>query len=86
MDRFILDLYCAEKRLAVEIGGAIHTGQESADEERQTILESMGIRFVRLSTRLVEEDLSAAMNVIERAAFSNPSPQSTGVGSREARG
>jgi very-short-patch-repair endonuclease len=73
MDRFVLDFYCPEKRLAVEIDGEIHNALNGADEERQAILESMGIRFIRLSAEFVETDLSAAVHTIEQAVF-NPSP------------
>jgi len=86
MDRFVLDFYCPEKRLAVEIDGGIHQAQGAADEERQTALESMGIRFIRLPARLVEEDISVALERIRHATVSDPSPSFTGEGSRGARG
>jgi very-short-patch-repair endonuclease len=86
MDRFVLDFYCPEKRLAVEIDGEIHQAQNAADEERQKALESMGIRFVRLPARLVEDNISVALERIRSATVSDPSPHPTGEGSREARG
>ena len=86
MDRFVLDFYCPEKRLAVEIDGEIHQAQDAADEERQKVLESMGIQFIRLPARLVEENISVGLERIRRATVSSPSPNSTGEGSREARG
>ena len=86
MDRFGLDFYCPEKRLAVEIDGEIHQARNVADEERQKVLESMGIRFIRLPARLVEEDISVALERIRHATVSTPSPHHTGEGSREARG
>jgi len=86
MDRFVLDFYCPERRLAVEIDGEIHNAQQAADTERQKVLESMGIRFIRLPARLVEADISVALERIRHATLSNPSPHSTGEGSREARG
>jgi len=86
MDRFVLDFYCPEKRLAVEIDGEIHQAQDAADEERQMVLESMGIRIIRLPARLVEENISVALERIRHATVSSPSPHSMGEGSREARG
>ena len=86
MDRFVLDFYCPEKRLAVESDGEVHQAQGAADEERQEALESMGIRFIRLPARLVEENILVALERIRQVTVSNPSPHSTGEGSREARG
>ena len=67
IDRFVLDFHCPPIRLAVEIDGDIHDACHVADEQRQTILESMGIRCVRLSASLVEEDLILALAKIEQA-------------------
>jgi very-short-patch-repair endonuclease len=74
MGRFVLDFYCPEIRLAVEVDGDVHDAIHVADDERQTILESMGIRFVRLLARLVDDDLQSALLKVERAAFRHPSP------------
>ena len=86
MGRFVLDFYCPEKRLAVEIDGEIHQARNAADEERQKVLESMGIRFIRLRARVVEENISAAIERIRHATVPIPLAHSTGEGSREARG
>lgn len=72
--RFILDFYCQEERLAVEVDGPVHETQRQADGERQQILESMGIRFLRLSAALIESDLPAALAAIEEALSPGPSP------------
>ena len=74
--RFVLDFYCHEERLAVEIDGPIHQGKSAADRERQFILESMGIRFLRLPSELVEDRLQAALAAIKRALTPGPSPAS----------
>ncbi len=68
---FILDFYCADQGLAVEIDGAVHDFTPEADAARQTALESLGIRFLRLPARLVESDREAAVTAI-RAALSVP--------------
>ena len=72
--RFILDFYCHDERLAVEVDGALHETQRQADSERQQILESMGIRFLRLPAALIESDLAEALAMIERAFGTDPSP------------
>src|SRR5947209_16678215 len=47
---FVVDFFSAEQRLIVEVDGPIHESQRKADEIRQHLLESLGLRFVRLST------------------------------------
>ena len=84
--RFILDFYCHEERLAVGVDGPVHETQRQADGERQQILESMGIRFLRLPAALVEGDLPAALAAIEEALSPHPSPAQRERGDAQGRG
>jgi very-short-patch-repair endonuclease len=78
---FILDFYCINARLAIEIDGPIHMKQTVADRARQNALESLGIRFLRLKSNLVEGNLSEALRLIESALADRPSPaHGRGVG------
>jgi type I restriction enzyme M protein len=65
--RFILDLYCAERKLAIELDGAHHAEEEQAlrDEARTAVLEAHGIRVLRFRNEDVLNDLAA---VIQRIA------------------
>ncbi|MBP1467702.1 DUF559 domain-containing protein [Candidatus Chloroploca sp. M-50] len=65
---FVVDFFCSEERLIVEVDGAIHANQIEADRARQELIESLGLRFVRVSAALVEQDLPRALEAI-RAAF-----------------
>jgi very-short-patch-repair endonuclease len=72
---FVVDFYCASERLAVEVDGAIHQTQQDADRERQKLIESLGIRFVRVSADEVEQNLHAVLEKIRFAFhFSTPEP------------
>ncbi|MBP8972550.1 MAG: endonuclease domain-containing protein [Anaerolineae bacterium] len=53
IDRFIVDFYCAEASLVVEIDGPIHD-QPNADAERQAVLEGLGLRVLRVSNAETE--------------------------------
>lgn len=55
IDRFIVDFFCPEERLAIELDGAVHhdPARAEADTRRQRILESHGVRVVRFSNREV---------------------------------
>ncbi|WP_242026155.1 DUF559 domain-containing protein [Limnothrix sp. FACHB-881] len=70
---FIVDFFCAQERLVVEVDGGVHQNQQEADQQRQQLLESLGLRFVRVSSNSVEQDLSTVLSQI-RAEFLPPSP------------
>jgi len=75
VENFVLDFYCAEQRLGVEIDGGAHANaeQRERDASRQDILRAKGIRLVRIPAGLVERDLDAALERIH-AAIAAPSP------------
>ena len=76
---FVVDAYCAAERLVVEVDGGVHETQRERDEERQTLLESLGLRFVRLPANLVEQNLLAALDRIRQTLSSLPlSPRGRG--------
>ena len=81
---FIVDFFCSQERLVVEVDGGVHQLQQEADRQRQELLESLGLRFVRVKSDLVEQDLPAVLSQI-RAAFLPPSPfLGEGLGVRES--
>ena len=81
---FIVDFFCGSERLIVEVDGGIHQSQQEADQQRQELLESLGLRMVRLSSELVESNLDQALEIV-RGAFSphplTPSPRAGEGGS-----
>jgi very-short-patch-repair endonuclease len=72
---FILDFYCVEARLAIEIDGGIHDAQKQADKDRQTAIEALNIRFLRIPAQIVANDIRRALQMIERAILDCPSPE-----------
>ena len=50
VDSFVIDFYCPELKLAIEIDGEIHELDEQMikDKTRQEYLESYGIHFLRI--------------------------------------
>ncbi len=75
IDRFILDFYCAEARLVVEVDGPIHQYTPAEDAIRQTFLEAQGLRVLRFTDRQVLESLDSVLKQIA-AALSEPLPPS----------
>ena len=47
VDEYIVDFFCSELMLAIEIDGVSHIGKEMYDTERQNRLEKLGVRFLR---------------------------------------
>jgi very-short-patch-repair endonuclease len=74
---FVVDFFCAEERLIVEVDGPIHHKQQEADAQRQSLIESLGLRFVRLPAVTVETDLDTALQRIADAFFDTPCLSST---------
>jgi len=70
---FIVDFYCPEERLVVEVDGGVHASQQREDADRQEALESLCLRFVRATHDEVIFDLIGALARI-RAAFASSSP------------
>lgn len=69
---FVVDFYCWSEKLVIEVDGSIHELQRGADAERQELIESLGIRFLRFSVKQIDKDLPAVLNSI-RATFHNTS-------------
>jgi len=65
---FVLDFYCAEQRLVIEVDGGIHDEQREQDAARTAILEQYGYRVVRFRNEEILTDLSAVLARIAKAA------------------
>jgi len=63
IDEFIVDFYCHELKLAIEIDGNIHDYNFENDEKRQRILEEHGIYFLRFN----DDDVKRNLNDVLRA-------------------
>lgn len=67
---YVMDFYCEEKKLALEIDGIHHGWARSREREfeRDFILEQAGVRILRIHSRLVEKMLPQVLARIELAA------------------
>ena len=90
---YVVDFYCPEERLVVEVDGGVHERQQREDAERQAALETLGLRFLRLTHEEVIDDLRSALDKISaafrsRSPLSHPSPlvgEGPEVGGQEVR-
>jgi very-short-patch-repair endonuclease len=63
---FVVDFYVPELKLAIEIDGDSHLGEQAQtyDAERQAFLESKGTCFLRFTNRQVYEELDGVVEAI----------------------
>ena len=75
-DRFVLDFFCVEHGLAVELDGSIHAepAQAARDAERTEFLQAHGIRVLRFKNDQVEKEIETVLKEIEKACLIPPAP------------
>ena len=80
--RYILDFYCDEKKLAIELDGSQHADQGEYDQQRDAYLHTLGIRVLRFwnnqmlqETEAVLEVIYLALTAIEETKLRTPLPQ-----------
>jgi len=68
VDHFVIDFYCPELKLAIEIDGDVHEipEQKDYDKARKNYLETFGIEFIRLTNDEFLENLNKAFDKIEK--------------------
>jgi len=66
IDNYIVDFYCKELRLAIEIDGESHEHEYrfENDIKRQQRLENLGVRFLRFDDIEVKRKINNVLNVI----------------------
>lgn len=66
VDQFVIDFYCPHLKMAIEIDGDSHfrEGADIADKERQTIIESFGITFLRFTNKEIYENIEGVLEKI----------------------
>lgn len=70
IDRFVVDFYCPDATLVVEIDGYSHTFEATwaYDVERQQYLESLGLSILRFNDDQIIKDIEAVLGQILVAA------------------
>ena len=71
IDEFIIDFYCRDLQLAIEVDGRTHDFKEKKDAQRQKRLESLGVRFLRFWDCEVKEDTGGVVGRIEECIREN---------------
>ncbi len=67
VNNFVIDFYCPELRLGIEVDGEIHFqyGRNTQDQKKDKLLKDLGIRVIRISTLDMEEDYESIVIHLE---------------------
>jgi very-short-patch-repair endonuclease len=66
IDQYIVDFYCPDLKLVIEIDGISHDeNRYSLDRRRQEKLESLGLQIMRFDDRDILNDLENVLRAIE---------------------
>jgi very-short-patch-repair endonuclease len=63
---YIVDFYCAELWLAIEVDGGVHDERRGDDRERDDHLASLGVRVVRIRNADVLEQFDTVVTRLAR--------------------
>ena len=89
IDRYVVDFFCAEARLIVELDGGQHALQVEADKARTTMFSEMGYLVLRFWNNDVLSNIDGVLETIVLAikpqAFEPPHPNPLPQGEREPR-
>ena len=74
---FVVDFYCPECKLAIELDGPVHDTIEAKeyDRRRQEYIKQYGIRFLRFTNDEVYQNIEAVLKKIAEATTPEPPPR-----------
>jgi very-short-patch-repair endonuclease len=77
---YILDFYCFEANLVIEVDGEIHLSKQEYDKERTRFLESSGLKVLRFKNEDIETRINSVIALINKYLVNtDPLPSLPGV-------
>lgn len=79
---YILDFYCHDSRLAVELDGSVHDNEDQKlyDLERDQVICELGIEVLRFKNAEVFKNLNGVLNKIQTCLLLKSSPEGEDLG------
>jgi len=65
IDNYIVDFYCKDLQLAIEVDGESHYGNEKADKKRENKLNRLGVTILRFDDMEIIYELDEVLKKIE---------------------
>jgi len=62
--KYIVDFYCHELSLAIEIDGSIHNNRHEYDIVRQRNIERFGVKFIRFDNEDIISDVGGVIRTL----------------------
>ena len=68
IESFIVDFYCAQARLVIEIDGTQHylPQGEAYDKERSAVIEAYGLKVLRFSNYEIDKEFTSVCEMIDK--------------------
>ena len=65
---YVIDFYCPEKKLAIEIDGDSHFNPKAKqyDKEREEYIKSFGVIFLRFTNKDITENINGVIEVVSK--------------------
>ncbi len=74
IDEFIVDFYCHELMLVIEVDGSSHNDKYNYDMNRQTKLQDLGVKFIRFSDADVKKNMTGVLSALKNKTDEVVSP------------
>jgi len=65
IDNYIVDFYCHELKLAIEVDGISHDNKLKYDRKRQKRLEGLGVQVIRFQDEDVRNETNSVLEVLK---------------------
>ena len=63
---YIVDFYCKEKNLIIELDGSQHLESKEYDKERDLYLQTLGIKVLRFWNSEIDNNMEEVLNKIKK--------------------
>jgi very-short-patch-repair endonuclease len=73
IEPYIVDFYCHQSGLVVELDGSSHNNRENYDRDRDAYLNEQGLRVLRILNTQVDKEIENVLGVILEAC-QTPTP------------
>lgn len=72
IDKYIVDFYCHQKKLVIEVDGSIHDqlDQKEYDSGRTSVLEEFGLKVIRFRNEEVLDNFQSVIGRISKGLIS----------------
>ena len=67
IEGFVVDFYCHERKLAIEVDGGIHKKRKEYDKLRQVEIEAKDITVIRVNNEDIEDNCCSLIQKLKEA-------------------